>query len=83
VTLKELITFEEKPMATTTLNIQGMTCGGCVKSVTGALQREAGVEKVDVVLEQGKATVDYDPAQTSPEQLVAAIDDIGFEASTA
>jgi copper chaperone len=68
-------------MATTTLNIQGMTCGGCVKSVTSALQREAGVEKVEVVLEQGKATVDYDPAQTSPQQLAEVVDDIGFEAS--
>ena len=68
-------------MATTTLTIQGMTCGGCVKSVTNALQREAGVEKVDVVLEQGKATIDYDPAQTSPQQLAEVVDDIGFEAS--
>ena len=68
-------------MATTTLNIQGMTCGGCVKSVTNALQREEGVSKVEVVLEQGKATVDYDPAVTQPETLAAVIDDIGFEAS--
>ena len=70
-------------MATSTLNIQGMTCGGCVKSVTGALQREAGVSSVEVVLEKASATVEYDPAQTSPDQLVAAIDDIGFEASVA
>lgn len=68
-------------MATTTLNIQGMTCGGCVKSVTNALQREDGVAKVEVLLEKGTATVDYDPAVTQPEKLVAAIDDIGFEAS--
>ena len=68
-------------MATTTLNIQGMTCGGCVKSVTNALQREDGVSKVEVVLEKGTATVDYDPDVTSPQDLVAAVDDIGFEAS--
>ena len=68
-------------MATTTLNIQGMTCGGCVKSVTNALQREAGVEKVEVLLEQGQAIIAYDPAQTSPQQLAEIVDDIGFEAS--
>jgi copper chaperone len=68
-------------MATTILNIQGMTCGGCVKSVTNALQREAGVSRVEVVLDKGTATVDYDPAVTAPETLVAAVDDIGFEAS--
>lgn len=70
-------------MATTILNIQGMTCGGCVKSVTNALQREAGVEKVEVALEPGTATIDYDPAQTSPQQLAELVDDIGFEASPA
>jgi copper chaperone len=68
-------------MATTTLSIQGMTCGGCVRSVTNALQREDGVSRVEVILEKGAATVDYDPAVTKPETLVAVIDDIGFEAS--
>jgi len=68
-------------MATTTLNIQGMTCGGCVKSVTNALQREAGVEKVEVVLEQAKATIIHDPDQVSAEQLAELVDDIGFEAT--
>ena len=70
-------------MATTILNIQGMTCGGCVKSVTNALQREAGVEKVEVALAQGTATIDYDPARTSPQQLAELVDDIGFEARPA
>lgn len=70
-------------MATTTLNIQGMTCGGCVKSVSNALQRESGVAKVEVVLDQGKATVEYDPAVIDPQRLAAAVDDIGFEASVA
>lgn len=70
-------------MATTTLNIHGMTCGGCVKSVTNALQRADGVEKVEVRLEQGKASITYDPTQTSPQQLAEVVDDIGFEASSA
>lgn len=70
-------------MATTTLNIQGMTCGGCVRSVTNALQREDGVEAVEVVLEQGRANITYDPAQISPQQLAELVDDIGFEASPA
>ena len=70
-------------MATTILNIQGMTCGGCVKSVSNALQRIEGVAKVDVALEQGKATVDYDADVTDPAELVEAVDDAGFEAAVA
>jgi copper chaperone len=68
-------------MATTTLNIQGMTCGGCVKSVTNALQREAGVEKVEVILELGRATITHDPVQVSSQHLAELVDDIGFEAA--
>lgn len=70
-------------MATTILNIQGMTCGGCVRSVSNALQRIEGVAKVDVALEQGKATVDYDADMTDPAELAAAVDDAGFEAAVA
>lgn len=68
-------------MANATLNIQGMTCGGCVKSVTAALTRQSGVKQVEVMLEQGIARVDYDAAQTSPQQLVAAVEEAGFEAA--
>lgn len=70
-------------MATSTLNIQGMTCGGCVKSVTAALQREEGVSKVDVSLADGTARVDYDPDVTTPQALAELVNDIGFEASSA
>lgn len=66
-------------MTNTTLNIQGMTCGGCVKSVTSALTREAGVKQVEVLLEQGIARVDYDAGVTSPQRLAAAVTEIGFE----
>ena len=35
-------------MQTVTLNIDGMTCGGCVKSVTRLLEGVEGVEKAEV-----------------------------------
>ncbi len=70
-------------MATSTLNIQGMTCGGCVRSVTNALQGIAGVSTVAVNLAAAKATVEHDAAVISPQALVEVVDDIGFEASLA
>ncbi|HET7193823.1 MAG TPA: heavy-metal-associated domain-containing protein [Nocardioides sp.] len=42
---------------TRTYNVQGMTCGHCVASVTEEVQEIAGVEHVDVVLETGAVTV--------------------------
>ena len=66
-------------METLTLNIKGMTCGGCVKSVTSVLQKISGVSKVEVSLEQNQANITYDPAQAKLAQFKAAIEDAGFD----
>ncbi|MDO9244627.1 MAG: heavy-metal-associated domain-containing protein [Rhodocyclaceae bacterium] len=68
-------------METTTIKVDGMSCGGCVASVTKVLTELPGVAKVEVVLEPGQAKVDFDPAQVARAALCAAIDDAGFEAS--
>jgi len=68
-------------METTTLTIKGMTCMGCVGSVTRVLKATPGVSDARVTLEPGQAKVDYDAAKTSPAQLKAAVDDAGYEAS--
>ena len=59
-------------MQTVVFNVEGMNCGGCVKSVTGILQGVDGV---------ANATVSFDPAKTSPAALVEAVEDGGYEAS--
>jgi copper chaperone len=63
---------------TLTLSIEGMHCGGCVRRVTTALQGVRGVELGAV--EVGSARVTVDSAQTSAEEIVAAVDRIGFSA---
>jgi len=64
-----------------TLKIAGMSCGGCVRSVSGVLSALPGVERAEVSLERGEANVRFDAAQVTPQQLLAAIDDAGFEAA--
>lgn len=66
-------------METLTLNIKGMSCGGCVKSVSSVLQNISGVSKVEVSLEQNQANITYDPAQAKLAQFKAAIEDAGFD----
>ena len=68
-------------METTTIKVDGMSCGGCVKSVTGVLTALDGVAKAEVSLEQKQAVVEFDAAKVTREQLKAAIDDAGFEAA--
>ena len=48
-------------MKTLTLNIGGMTCGSCVKSVTRILENTEGVAKAEVSLENKNAVIEFDP----------------------
>jgi copper chaperone len=68
---------------TSTFAVDGMTCNGCVKSVTHAIKQAKGVASVDVSLGDKRATVEYDPAACSPAQIVAAIVGAGFDARQA
>jgi copper chaperone len=70
-------------METTTLKISGMTCGGCVNSVTKVLSNVPGVSAVDVSLEKAAAVVRYDPVRAGMSDFKRAIEDAGFELSAA
>ena len=65
------------------LNIGGMTCQGCVRSVTKKLTGLDGVASASVNLESASATVEYDESRANPAQLIAAVQQIGFHASEA
>lgn len=67
-------------MKTITLNIEGMHCGGCVKSVTRVLTELDGVQSAVVQLE-GKANITFDENRVSVAQLIEVIEDAGFDAT--
>lgn len=63
------------------LKIGGMTCQGCVRSVETRLSKVAGVESAHVDLAAGSATVEYDDSRVDVGKLIAAVQQIGFEAA--
>ncbi len=65
-------------MKTEHLTVTGMTCGGCVNSLTRALKAVTGVGDVNVILATGETSVQYDENLTSPEQLRSAVDNAGY-----
>ena len=69
-------------MAKTKLEIDGMSCQHCVKTVTDALTTLEGVQRVKVNLRKGEAVVRYDASYITDANLVAAITAVGFEAVT-
>ncbi|XP_072235854.1 copper-transporting ATPase 2 [Leuresthes tenuis] len=66
---------------TVTVWIVGMTCSSCVQSIEGRISQMSGVKSITVSLKEEKGTIHFDPSLTKPEQLRAAIEDMGFDAS--
>jgi len=60
------------------LPISGMTCSACATRIESRLNQQEGVNAV-VNLTAEKARVDYDPNQTTPEQIVALIQKTGYQ----
>lgn len=63
------------------LSVQGMSCQHCVKTIKTKVSELSGVKGVEVDLAGAKAKIDYEPRQTSVSQIIAAIEDEGYEAS--
>jgi copper chaperone len=66
-------------MSTIHLEVQGMSCGGCVKNVTAALKPLTGVSTVDVDLQAGHVTVNGEFPQGA-DSLVLALTAAGYPA---
>ena len=66
-------------METVELKVEGMSCEGCVKSVTRTLSGVPGVQKVDVSLADSRARVTYDPAKSGVADLKRAVEGAGYE----
>lgn len=63
------------------LPVSGMTCAACQSRVQRALIAAPGVTDAAVNLMMNSATVSFDPATTTPDALVAAIQATGYGAS--
>lgn len=64
------------------LAVEGMTCASCVGRVERGLARQAGVLEAEVNLATERAHVRYVPGMISLEELIAAVADTGYAAST-
>jgi copper chaperone CopZ/thiol-disulfide isomerase/thioredoxin len=65
----------------TILEVKGMTCGSCVNQVQSALNKVVGVHDAKVDLSLNEAFVTHDASQVSREELVKAINALGYQAS--
>lgn len=66
-------------MTTMHLDIEGMSCGHCVKAVREALTGVEGVEVRDVSI--GSADIAVDERRAPRERILDAIADAGYQAT--
>lgn len=62
-------------------SVTGMTCAACQANVTKAVSRLDGVKKVDVNPLNGSMTAEFDESVVSEENIVSAVEEIGYGAS--
>ncbi len=68
---------------TLTLGVEGMSCASCVGSVEDALRGAPGVREVGVNLATEKATLRFNPKETSPAALAKLVRRSGYDVSRA
>ncbi|MCM3588351.1 copper chaperone CopZ [Mesobacillus maritimus] len=66
-------------MQTVTLNVQGMSCGHCVKAVEGSVGQLAGVNQVTVKLDEALVEVAFNESQVSLDTIKETIEEQGYD----
>ena len=70
----------EAETATSTFHVTGMTCGGCEVGVRRVVKKLEGIENVEASHKNGTATVTYRTDQVHPDDIIAAIEELGYTA---
>lgn len=78
---------ESQRLQTVTLQIDGMTCGACVKDVKAAFAKVSGVSAVEITVGKKwlfffdyadvRAAVTFDPEKTGVAALIRAVENAG------
>ncbi|KAL7796884.1 E1-E2 ATPase domain-containing protein [Trichoderma ceciliae] len=68
-------------VATTTVAIEGMTCGSCTSAVERGFQGVEGMLKFNISLLAERAVVTHDTTKLSAEQISEIVEDRGFDAT--
>lgn len=74
--------ISQENLKTTTIPIEGMTCGACVSRVKKTISTMEGVNKVEVSLEKRNVKVTYDDKIVLPDSMVKVINELGYTAGT-
>ena len=60
------------------LQVEGMSCGHCVKAVENGVGEINGVDSVNVTLDQGLVEVQFDASTTNVDAIKEVIEEEGY-----
>lgn len=60
------------------LQVEGMSCGHCVKAVENGVGEINGVDSVNVTLDQGLVEVQFDASATNVDAIKEVIEEEGY-----
>lgn len=72
--------IDHKNVRTVTINVDGMACEFCARTVRERLNRVEGVVSADVRFAEDLVNVSFDPARVSVRDLVRIINRLGYRA---
>lgn len=65
---------------TVTFRVNGMHCGSCSLLIDDALEDLPGILTTNTSRKRRRTAVELDPTRTTPDQVIAAISELGYTA---
>ena len=71
---------KKRKTLTTTVGVEGMTCGACTSAIESGFKDVEGVYQFNISLLANRAVLVHDPSKLTEDQIVEIIEDRGFDA---
>ncbi|PVU97929.1 hypothetical protein BB561_000193 [Smittium simulii] len=75
----KLISSDPNQINSLYLDVFGMTCNSCVKSIKAAVEKLQGVFYIQVILSENRAVIDFNVERCSELLIISTIEDCGFD----
>lgn len=73
---------EEKELQSQVLQVEGMSCGHCVKAIEGALGKVEGIQLAKVDLKAKNVLVEFDETRVNLQKIRDVIEDQGYDVAS-
>jgi len=66
-------------METTSFNVPSISCSACTEKIQESLKEMKGINNISVDIKTKTVSVDYNPADVKPQDIMNKVSSIGYE----